>query len=66
MSTRKKGYLLPASDYCAAGSFMAADLSVTLSAAESKRFVRALDAPFQPNAKLMNAMVRATRVFKPR
>lgn len=49
-----------------AESVMAAELTVTLSAAESKRFLKALDAPFQPNAKLKKAMAEAARVAKPR
>ncbi len=44
-----------------ADSVMAAELSVTLSATESRRFLKALDAPFQPNAKLRKALARATR-----
>jgi len=35
---------------------MTAELSITLSAQESRRFVRALDAPFKPNAKLKKAL----------
>jgi uncharacterized protein (DUF1778 family) len=35
---------------------MTAELSVTLSAQESRRFLRALDAPFKPNAKLKKAL----------
>jgi len=42
-----------------ADSVMAAELTVTLSAEESRRFLKALDAPFQPNAKLKKAMARA-------
>lgn len=37
---------------------MAAQLAVTLSPAESKRFLAALDQPFKPNAKLRKAMDR--------
>lgn len=44
-----------------AESVMAAELTATLSAAESRRFVRALDAPFRPNAKLKKALARARR-----
>ena len=39
-----------------AESVMAAELTVTLSAAESRRFLKALDAPFKPNARLKKAM----------
>lgn len=35
---------------------MTAELSVALSARESRRFVNALDAPFKPNAKLKKAL----------
>ena len=35
---------------------MTAELSVTLSVQESRRFVRALDASFKPNAKLKKAL----------
>ena len=35
---------------------------VTLSAEESRRFLRALDAPFQPNARLAEAMALASQV----
>lgn len=41
-----------------ADNVMAAELTVTLSAEESRRFLKALDAPFQPNAKLMQALAR--------
>lgn len=41
-----------------AESVMAAELSVTLSPAESRRFLAALDKPFKPNPKLKNAMER--------
>lgn len=44
-----------------AESVMAADLTVTLSAQESRRFLKALDAPFQPNARLKKALVRVTQ-----
>jgi uncharacterized protein (DUF1778 family) len=40
---------------------MAAELTVTLSVEESKRFVKALDAPFRPNAKLKRALARVTQ-----
>ena len=39
-----------------AESVMAAELTVTLSVEESRRFLKALDAPFQPNAKLKKAL----------
>ena len=42
-----------------AESVMAAELTVTLSAEESRRFLAALDKPFKPNAKLKMAMARA-------
>lgn len=42
-----------------AESVMAAELTVTLSAEESRRFLAALDKPFKPNAKLKKAMARA-------
>lgn len=44
-----------------AESVMAAELTVTLSAAESKHFLKALDAPFQPNAKLKKALARVAQ-----
>lgn len=47
-----------------AESVMAAELTVTLSAAESKRFLKALDASFQPNPKLKKAMADAARLVK--
>lgn len=37
-------------------SVMAAELSATLSARESRRFLQALDAPFEPNAILKKAL----------
>lgn len=37
---------------------MTAELTVILSGEESRRFLKALDAPFQPNAKLRKAMER--------
>ena len=49
-----------------AESVMAAELTVTLSVEESRRFLKALDAPFQPNAKLKKAMTEAARLAKPR
>lgn len=42
-----------------AENVMASELTVTLSAAESRRFLKALDAPLQPNAKLKKALARA-------
>ena len=41
-----------------AENVMAAELTVTLSAEESQRFLKALDAPFQPNANLRTALAR--------
>ena len=41
-----------------AESVMADELTVTLSAKESKRFLEAIDAPFQPNARLKKALAR--------
>ena len=41
-----------------AENVMAAELTVTLSAEESLRFLKALDAPFQSNAKLKKALAR--------
>ena len=49
-----------------ADKVMAAELTVTLSVAESRRFLKALDAPFQPNAKLKKAMAEAASLAKPR
>lgn len=43
-----------------AENVMAAELSVTLSAEESQRFLKALDAPFKPNAKLKKALGRVS------
>jgi len=40
---------------------MAVELSVTLSPAESRRFLNALNEPFQPNDKLKKALARVTR-----
>ncbi|KHL58407.1 DUF1778 domain-containing protein [Xanthomonas cannabis] len=42
-------------------SVMAAELTVTLSVEESKRFLKALDAPFQPNANLDKALSRVAQ-----
>lgn len=44
-----------------AQSVMAAELTVTLSADESRRFLKALDAPFAPNAKLKKALARVAK-----
>lgn len=41
-----------------AENVMAAQLTVTLSPEESRRFLAALDKPFKPNAHLMKAMER--------
>jgi uncharacterized protein (DUF1778 family) len=41
-----------------ADSVMAAELTVTLSVEESRRFLKALDKPFKPNARLKKAMER--------
>ena len=49
-----------------AESVMAVELTVTLSVEESRRFLKALDAPFQPNAKLKKAMADAARLIKSR
>lgn len=47
-----------------AESVMAAELTVTLSAAESRRFMAALDKPFSPNAKLKKAMADAAKLIR--
>jgi len=47
-----------------AESVMAAELTVTLSTAESRRFLKALDAPFKPNARLKKAMQAATKLIR--
>ena len=41
-----------------ADSVMAAELTVALSVEESRRFLKALDAPFHPNEKLKKALAR--------
>lgn len=41
-----------------AENVMAAELTVTLSREESRRFLAALDKPFQPNARLKKATKR--------
>ena len=44
-----------------AQSVVAAELGVTLSTAESRRFLRAFDAPFAPNPKLKRALAKLGR-----
>ncbi|RUL72695.1 DUF1778 domain-containing protein [Dyella choica] len=44
-----------------AESVMAAELTVSLSPQESRRFLKALDAPFQPNPKLKKALARVSQ-----
>ena len=41
-----------------AENVMAADMTITLSPEETRRFLAALDKPFKPNAKLKEAMER--------
>ncbi len=41
---------------------MTAELTITLSAAESRRFLAALDKPFKPNARLKKAMAGAAQL----
>lgn len=48
-----------------AESVMAAEQTVTLSVAESRRFLAALDKPFKPNAKLKKAMAEAAHLANP-
>lgn len=48
-----------------ADAAMAAELTVTLSPEESRRFLDALEKPFKPNAKLKKAMERGL-VRRPR
>lgn len=43
-----------------AAATIAAETVVTLSAEESRRFLAALDAPFQPNARLKEALEAVT------
>jgi uncharacterized protein (DUF1778 family) len=43
---------------------MAAELTVTLSVAESRYFLKALDAPFKPNARLKKAMQDASKLTR--
>lgn len=47
-----------------AESVMAAELTVSLSAQESRRFLAALDGPFKPNARLKKAMRDAARLTR--
>jgi len=49
-----------------ADSAIAADAVVTLSEAETRHFLAALDAPFTPNARLQRAMDAATQITQPR
>ena len=49
-----------------AENVMAAELTVTLSVEESRRFLDALDKPFKPNAKLKKAMAEAAGLAKAR
>lgn len=42
---------------------LAADAAVVLSPEESRRFLDALDRPFQPNAKLKKVMEEADRLL---
>jgi uncharacterized protein (DUF1778 family) len=44
-----------------ADNVMTAELTATLSAKESKRFLQVVDQPFAPNAKLKKALSRLTR-----
>lgn len=47
-----------------ADATIAADTVVTLSDAESRRFLAALDAPFQPNARLKSVMDAAASLAR--
>ena len=47
-----------------AESVMAAELTVNLSPAESRRFLAALDKPFKPNARLKKAMEDAAKLMR--
>lgn len=47
-----------------ADAAIAADTVVTLSGAESRRFLAALDAPFQPNTRLKAAMGAAASLAR--
>ena len=46
-----------------AENVMAAELTVTLSPTESRRFLTALDKPFKPNARLKKAMTDAAKLI---
>lgn len=46
-----------------AENVMATELVVTLSPAESRRFLAALDAPFKPNVRLKKAMADAAKLI---
>lgn len=46
-----------------AENVMAAELTVTLSPAESRRFLAALDKPFKPNVRLRKAMTDAAELI---
>ena len=46
-----------------ADTALAAEATVVLSPEESRRFLDALDKPFQPNAKLKKAMEEADRLL---
>ncbi|HEU0196558.1 MAG TPA: DUF1778 domain-containing protein [Nevskiaceae bacterium] len=46
-----------------AENVMAAELTVTLSPAESRRFLAALDKPFKPNARLKKAMTDVAKLI---
>jgi len=45
-----------------AETVMTAEFGVTLSAAESRRFLQAPDAPFAPNARLQQAMADTAKL----
>jgi uncharacterized protein (DUF1778 family) len=45
-----------------AESVMAAEFAVALSVQESRRFLKALDAPFEPNARLKKALTHAAEI----
>lgn len=47
-----------------AENVMAAELTATLSATESRRFLKALDAPFKPNPRLRKAMQGAVKLIR--
>lgn len=49
-----------------ADAAMAAELTATLSPAESRRFLAALDKPFKPNARLKKAMADAAQLARQR